>query len=528
MAAIVTDQFRVQNATTFIDSIDNNSYYVFLGLANPYDVAGSTVGFGRTTTWDPDTAGGSIPPPPIDNQSYLSHYRDTILFGKRITQSNVRRVVKKIQWTANTKYDMYRHDYDIYNKTPNSSTARLYDSNFYVVNKDYRVYICLYNGSSGNNVTGEPSQDEPTFTDLEPSAAGDSNDGYIWKYLFTIAPSDIVKFDSTEYIILPNDWDTSTDFEIKSIRDSGNSTVNRNQIKIVYIENSGSEFYETGTYPILGDGTGAEVQITANTSGEIVRTRVVNGGSGYTFGIVDLKSDNSIEDNPDKKAKLVPIIPPSKGHGYDLYTELGADKVLVYTRFDTSTKEFSANTRFAQVGIIKNPEQYSSALRLEGNTFTGLNSIKLSTIPSTLPRIGELIQQSRLDESTAQGIVAAYDQETNVLKYYQDRSLYLTDFIDTTDGSSISQTGQVLSFESSGNSINSTSGFEGSVDQGFNGSTLNLDNNTGIVGLGVTFTDGLAQPEINKSTGDIIYIDNRSIVSRSIRQKEDVKIILEF
>jgi hypothetical protein len=38
----------------------------------------------------------------------------------------------------------------------------------------------------------------------------------------------------------------------------------------------------------------------------------------------------------------------------------------------------------------------------------------------------------------------------------------------------------------------------------------------------------LANPEINKSSGDIIYIDNRPLVSRSSRQKEDIKIILEF
>ena len=525
MAAIVTDQFRVQNATTFIDSLENNSYYVFLGLANPYDVGGSSVGFGRTTTWDPETTGGSIPPPPIDNQSYLSHYRDTILFGKKITQANVRRVVKKVQWAANTKYDMYRHDYDIYNKTPNSSTSRLYDSDFYVVNKDYRVYICLYNGSSGSNPTGQTSQDEPTFTDLEPSAAGDSNDGYIWKYLFTIAPSDIIKFDSTEYIILPNNWSTSTDFEIKSVRESGNSTVNKNQIKIVYIENSGSEFYESGTYPILGDGTGAEVQIIANTSGEIVRTKIINGGSGYTFGIVDLKSSENI--GLDKRAKLVPIIPPSKGHGYDIYTELGADKLLIYSRFDTSTKEFSSNTRFAQIGIIKNPEQSTSSSIQTSNSFSGLNSIKLDTVPLTLPRIGEIISQTRNDGSIAEGFVAAYDEETNVLKYYQDRSLYLTDNTNTLDNNNISTKGQVLSFESNGNSINATSGFEGAVDVDFAGSTVDLSDGS-IVGLGVTFAAGLAAPEINKGTGDIIYIDNRSIVSRSIRQKEDVKIILEF
>jgi len=46
--------------------------------------------------------------------------------------------------------------------------------------------------------------------------------------------------------------------------------------------------------------------------------------------------------------------------------------------------------------------------------------------------------------------------------------------------------------------------------------------------LGVTFSNGLANPEINKNTGDIIYIDNRSLVERDSRQKEDVKIILEF
>ena len=40
------------------------------------------------------------------------------------------------------------------------------------------------------------------FTDLEPAAAG-TQDPYVWKYLFTISPSDVIKFDSTEYIVLP-------------------------------------------------------------------------------------------------------------------------------------------------------------------------------------------------------------------------------------------------------------------------------------------------------------------------------------
>ena len=44
MAAIVTDQFRILNASNFVDSVNNlsNSYYVFLSLPNP-----TTVGVGR-------------------------------------------------------------------------------------------------------------------------------------------------------------------------------------------------------------------------------------------------------------------------------------------------------------------------------------------------------------------------------------------------------------------------------------------------------------------------------------------------
>ena len=61
MAAIITDQFRIINANNFMDDVTsgNNSYYAFLGLANP-----TIAGFGRTDTWNSTT----IPPPsPTDS-----------------------------------------------------------------------------------------------------------------------------------------------------------------------------------------------------------------------------------------------------------------------------------------------------------------------------------------------------------------------------------------------------------------------------------------------------------------------------
>ena len=526
MSAVVTDQFRISNAANFVDSVldTNNSYYVFLGLSNP---STPNPGFGRNSSW---------PENPKDNFQYLSHYKDTSLFGKKINGKNIRRVVPKVTWTSNTRYDMYRHDYSATNLTPNSSTARLYDSQYFVVNSDFNVYICLDNGSSGSFPKGGTSKDEPTFTDLEPTAAGNSGDGYVWKYLFSISPSDVIKFDSTEYIVVPNDWETSTDTQIQNVREAGDSTINFNQIKKVYIENGGIGYNNdsdgTPIVNIVGDGSGAKVSLKI-IDGVITDATVTAGGSGYSYGMVDLSTlqPNDLNSNPNKAAKLIPIIPPSRGHGYDIYKELGADRVLIYARFDDSTKDFPIDTKFSQVGIIKNPTSFTSQdVIFTGSQYSSLFSVKVNSTLSNVS-IGSTITQEQIT-GTAKGYLASYDSETNVLKYYQDRSLYFNPTnMDHTDYVGLGTVGSILSIESKksdgseGNSVvlsNNTT----SVDASFSGSTLTIGSKE--IDLGVNFTEGLANPEINRNTGDIIYIDNRKLVTRDGKQKEDVKIILEF
>jgi hypothetical protein len=50
------------------------------------------------------------------------------------------------------------------------------------------------------------------------------------------------------------------------------------------------------------------------------------------------------------------IIPPKGGHGYDIYTELGAYRVLVYSRYNTdeTNPDTIIGNDFARIGIIKN------------------------------------------------------------------------------------------------------------------------------------------------------------------------------
>ena len=526
MAAQVTDQFRILNANNFVESVEStsNSYYVFVGLANP---ASPAVGFGRTSAWDTNT------PNPEDNFNYINHVGDTMMYGKRVNSANIRRLIKKREWASGEQYEMYRHDYSPTNLSPISQKPRLYDSSYYVMNKNYNVYTCIDNGSSGINTTGNASQDEPLFTDLEPSRAGESGDGYIWKYLFTVSPSDIIKFDSTEYITVPNGWLTSTDSQVQAVRDNGDSSVNNNQIKKVYIDNQGLGYANVTDkeVDIIGDGTGAKCVISTDSSGKVIKAVISAGGSGYTYGMVDL---GAISANASVRAKLIPIIPPGKGHGANVYNELGTDKVLIYSRFDDSTKDFPTDTSFAQIGIVKNPTSFGSTSIYTASEYSSLKAIKFdpsANYTTNKPVVGQQIQQPLGSPAgaagTAYGYVASWDSDTAVLKYYQDRSLYFNETLaDQTDYGNVTKEAKVLAFESSATAVTSST-FSGSVDTGFTGITTN-PTGTKIISLGTQFSAGISSAEINKGSGEVIYIDNRPLVPRNTRQKEDVKIILEF
>ena len=195
---------------------------------------------------------------------------------------------------------------------------------------------------------------------------------------------------------------------------------------------------------------------------------------------------------------------------------------MLYARFDDSTKDFPIDTKFAQVGIIKNPEQFAgTGVTFTGNTFSSLFAVGLTT--SRDVTIGEEISQNQGNNVVAKGYVASFDKETKILKYYQDRSLCFGNKVDQTHSL---LTSNIVAFNNSSNISFSQSGGASSVDNTLDGSVITV--NAKQVNLGVNFSQGLANPEINKKTGDIIYIDNRPEVQRDSRQKEDVKIILEF
>jgi len=519
MSAIITDQLRILNAKTFVNEVSSssNSYYVFVGLPNATEVQ---------SDWD------SAPPAPKDSFDEENNYWDTMISMIKIKPEDIKQVIRKNEWTSGVTYDIYRHNVSRTNPSQPSGATSLYSSNYYVINSDFRVYVCLNNGQDPENSQGRPSLDEPTFTDLEPRSAGNSGDGYIWKYLYTISPADIVKFDSLNFIPVPKDWASNADNA--AIRENAETS---GQLKTILIKNRGVALGSPNvTYsdvPINGDGSGAKATIVINNDSTVESITISNGGSGYTYGTVDLAAGGVPTGTTSPQFEV--IIPPAGGHGADIYKELGAYSILIYTRIsnDTQNPDFITGNQIARIGIVESPQAYNSSTVLTSEKASALNAIKLTGAgySSATFSTDSFITQTVGTGQTAVGRVISYDQVTGVLKYWQDRSLVGFN-TNGTQNASPSYGFNLIGFTTSTSGSGNTRIYQNdgityfNIDTTFNGASAVINNKTYY--LGQTFVSGLSNPEVKPHSGNIIYVDNRPSITRSSNQKEDIKVILQF
>ena len=510
--ALLTDQFRIFTAKRFIKSLEGadptqsdldaganrDRLYVFIG---------------RPQEWDNENA----PPTPVDSfQEFSDTYSDMISL-KRVLASDTIQVVRRIDWTPPEQttgglgyvYDMYRHDYSS-TKTASSGATKLYDADFYVVNSQYQVYKCIYNGTSPSDPNGKPSTVEPTGTSTSIITTAD---GYRWKYLYTIPVGQVLKFFSNDYMPVLSD-----------VAVTGDAV--GGEIDSVVIQASGTG-YNNGTYenvPIKGDGVGGRVSLVVD-GGKIVSATVTSGGSGYTFGKVVIDEVNGIGAGTGTGAAIDVIIPPDTGHGSDPAKELGGYRVMINTKFtyDEGSGDFPTDNDYRRIGLVINPNQYGTTELTSAITLSATKAVIFSPTFTGQFQTDEIITQSRTvggQQVTARGRVISWNATTKVLKYYQNR----------IDGVFPEITGNLTEFEGGNPVTGSTSGTSADPDINFpvvSGTSTRIINNTEY-DLGMSFTNGYAKSEIEPNSGEIIYIDNRGAISRAGDQIEDIKIVIEF
>ena len=172
----VTSALNVQAAESFVEAIQAENYYVFASRHTPFTV-------------DADGATDDNPPTPADTTLNALTVYDQMLFGKKVLTEQTTTMIKRYNWVANTAYAMY-DDADI----------NLDAKQFYVVTDvgtNLNVYKCL------NNNNGARSIQKPTDVDTSPIEYLD--DGYVWKYMYTIDDFSVRKFATTEFVpVMPN------------------------------------------------------------------------------------------------------------------------------------------------------------------------------------------------------------------------------------------------------------------------------------------------------------------------------------
>jgi hypothetical protein len=245
------------------------------------------------------------------------------------------------------------------------------------------------------------------------------------------------------------------------------------------LTSGGSGYTSAPTVEIVGDGTGATATAIV-IGGAVTAINITNNGSGYTLGELTITGGGGTG------AEGYPVMSPGVAHGVDPVTELGAFYVAVTTRFeyDDGDSDFIVGNNFRQVGLIKNPLAANGTDINVATTFSALKTMQLQSAVDLV--IGDYITGST---SGAVAYIDDIDTDTLIIKFHQNKKTGYASFVD----------GEAIA---------------GSVGVGGSGTLAG--------------SNAIGDSEYTPNSGQIIFIESRDPINRSVSQIEDVKIIIEF
>jgi len=474
------------------------------------------------------------PPSIVDTVASEKEVFDNIFAAKRATANDVELVIPRVNWTANTSYRQYDDTIELDQLITANVSQNL--KPFYVITTGRNVYKCLSNNASANS-TVEPTGDYTTSNGVIATA-----DGYIWKYIHNVRPSN--KFFTNEWIPVPSRLDTAstlTDYNLDNIG------VVEGELSTVVITNSGSNYTDSvvtvstflsgcsvltlsnttnlaANMTVTGTGlpTGTHISIldTPNNKITLSSSSIANGGgSGNNLTIttrVYFEGDGiggvgtaTIANNGISKITLSTIgtgysfanvfiygsgsgaegrciIAPKFGHAQNPIEDLVAKNVMIFTKIgdldSTENGLISTDTSFRQYGLLRNPHKYGSNSKV---TFSTANAVisqarTLILVPGSQYTLDEYVYQGvSANDATAYGYV--YSQTPTQVNITKVRGTFSIGIALTGLNSGVSRT---------------------VVDQ--------------------------QNPEFEPYSGDILYVENATKTDREDGQAENIRFVIQF
>jgi len=485
MAAIITNKFRINNAEQFVESFsetNNTTYYLFIGRSHSWasdvDAQGNTIAEGTDAS----------PPTPNDDVASEFYNYDDMLGAKLIASTDVTHCIPRRNWTTGTTYDKYEHNISTSNAAASGAT-NLFDSTFVVMNSVFAVYKVIDNDGNTASTVEPTSTSNSIFT---------TSDGYKWKYMYSLTSAETLNFMSTDFMHI------STDSTVSAAAVNGALDT----IEIV----AGGSSYNTSSgstisaIPIRGDGANGVASVVIS-SGAVATASITTAGTGYTYAYI--RSTDIIAatnaGGAGSGANLNVIIPPKGGHGANAVKELGGFYVMMNKSLVgiEGTSDIGVTNDFRRIGLLKNPTNFGTTTVASAATRRQLFAAVFSSVSGTFTADEEINQAT----TGAVGKVVEYDATNKILFFYQTR------FPDVGTAT----TGNLVAF-SGANAITGQTSSAAATPNTSSSATVNA----------VVFSSGYSNPELAYDSGDMIYVEERSPITRASDQTENIKLIVEF
>ena len=349
-----------------------------------------------------------------------------MLFGKKLSNTDIVPVIKNNAWTANTVYERY----------DNTSNTLFTNTNYYTITSPdvpggyYHIYKCIDNANNAKSTVNPSSISTPT----QPTSF-QTADNYIWRYISSISTTNYDRFATTDYVPLFTNSSiaavagNNSGVEVIVIANNGvgydrhsNGTVraviNTSTIQVQSNTVGGSFHYDTcGIYLINNTVSTSQLlkvdTFTSNASGKFVKFTSSANTDNITPGVtlysiapdIVIESDgdiapkaycninassNSIHsvtvltkgtfvswanvsiDSPSGSgANLYPIINPPGGHGSSPENELNVQGLGINFKFSNNESNtiVTSNTFYNKIGIVKDVYYLNSDFS-KGNVYT--------------------------------------------------------------------------------------------------------------------------------------------------------------
>lgn len=574
MTAIIKNRFRIKAAKDFLENFVGHPIIPPAGpTSGSHNVdRNHYLGIGRSRPWPTDVVNNVSeisPANPVDTVREDFEFWDGALGFKRVDQGLSCLGVPRFNYdkTGNTIYrpyddadtNLFAHPTDA-EKAAAASAGTYTAGSVYVMTDQFHVFKCL------SNNFGIKSTSEPTLSLSAPYIVTGA-DGYRWKYMGTVTPAQSLYFLSDQWMpvktlgAISDDGSSQWDVEQNAVDGSIDSYITDNvgsgytnihsgtfasgstagvtavlQVGASASDNAynnGTVFITagtgsglvrkitgyTGTSPartitvdtswtvdatsvyeiwptlvITGNTTGAVAKVKVGTSGptlgKITDVVVITNGTGYTYASGQVLAPGGVGTG----AIVRPILSPKGGHGKNIENELGAWFAIVTVRlaYNDGAGDLPNSNDYRQIVLIRDLKNADGSLAYDA-TRIGVKSLLLQGV---VAGVGGLFQPDETITGVSGGTtavakvveyVASVTPGEGTLYFWQDSGTGFVGFL------------QAMSITS---------------DQSFATATVK--------------TSGVVAAEVQKNSGDIIYLENRRPILRAPDQTEDIKVVVEF